>query len=138
MTTPDPIIVYTITDPHTLGCPLCDFTVDVPDVPVSDPLGAVFGMSGTTLALVHAEQAAKTASSSMERHLREHPVLDWLPRIGAAVDGVKCQICGRPRTAVDDLDYNPVQVITGQPIGWYSAEDGEICPKDMAQMVRGQ
>jgi len=81
MSTPDPIIVYTIRDQRTLACPLCEFTIDVPDVPVSDPLGSIFGMSGQTLAMVHAEQIAKRVSGEMRRHLEKHSVLDWLPRV---------------------------------------------------------
>lgn len=77
----DPIIVHTIRDQQTLACPLCDFTVDVPPVPVSDALGAVFGLSGTTLAMVHGEQMVKRASNTMRLHLRGHDVLDWLPRL---------------------------------------------------------
>lgn len=80
--TPDPIIVRTIRDAQTLACPLCDFTVEVPPVPVSDQLGEVFGMSGRALAMVHAEQSAKAASSSMRRHLESHSVEEWLDRIG--------------------------------------------------------
>lgn len=74
----DPIIAHTIRDHRTLGCPLCDFTIDVPDVPVSDALGSIFGMSGDTLARVHAEQTVKRVSDEMRRHLRDHSVLEWL------------------------------------------------------------
>lgn len=81
MTAPDPIIVHTIRDSHTLECPLCDFTIDVPEVPVSDPLAAIFGMSGQTLAMVHAEQIATRVSDEMRGHLEKHSVLDWLPRL---------------------------------------------------------
>lgn len=77
----DPIIMLTIRDARTLACPLCDFTVDVPPIPVSDELGEVFGMSGVTLAMVHAEQVARSASDDMRRHLAGHDVLDWLPRV---------------------------------------------------------
>lgn len=41
-----------------------------------------------------------------------------------------CGICGRERTPADK-DYSPMQAITGQPCGWYSADDGEICGHDM-------
>jgi len=47
----------------------------------------------------------------------------------------KCGVCGRERTLEDAYDYSPLQVITGQPIGWYSADDGEICPEDMTKMM---
>lgn len=52
----------------------------------------------------------------------------------------KCSICQRERTAegMDAYDYNPMQVITGQSLGWYSGEDGEICPEDMTKMIANQ
>lgn len=49
----------------------------------------------------------------------------------------KCIICGRERTVEDAYDYNPLQVVTGRPLGWYSGDDGEICPQDMEKMLRG-
>ena len=47
----------------------------------------------------------------------------------------KCSDCGRERTIQDAYDYSPLQVVTGQPLGWYSGSDGEICPEDMAKMM---
>lgn len=41
-----------------------------------------------------------------------------------------CGICRRERSP-EDVDYSPIQAITGQPCGWYSADDGEICGHDM-------
>ena len=50
----------------------------------------------------------------------------------------RCSVCGRERTLADVNDYNPLQAVMGAPLGWYSsAEDGEICPEDMEQMMRG-
>jgi len=55
-----------------------------------------------------------------------------------------CSVCKRRRTVgdpehpMDSYDYSPVQVITGQPFGWYSGDDGEVCPEDMTKMVRNQ
>ena len=49
----------------------------------------------------------------------------------------KCVVCGRERTLDDANDYNPLQVVTGRPLGWYSADDGEICPEDMERTMRG-
>ena len=80
MSAPDPIIVHTIRDERTLACPLCDFAVDVPPIPVTDDIGAALGMSGQTLALVHAEQSAKRASAQMREHLKRHDVVEWLTR----------------------------------------------------------
>lgn len=90
MSARDLIVVYTIRDHRTLACPLCDFTHDVPPVPVSDAAGEALGMSGQSLAQVHAEQQAKNASATMRRHLEQHDVLDWLPRVvpdGVAAEG---------------------------------------------------
>lgn len=77
----DPILVHTFRDERTLACPLCDYTLDVPPVPVSDAIGDALGMSGQTLAMVHAEQIAKRAAGSMRDHLATHDPTDWLPRI---------------------------------------------------------
>ena len=55
-----------------------------------------------------------------------------------------CAMCRRQRTLadpahpMDSYDYNPMQAITGQPMGWYSADDGEVCPECMEKMVRNQ
>lgn len=48
-----------------------------------------------------------------------------------------CVVCRRERTIADAYDYNPLQVITGKPLGWYSADDGEICPECMEKTIRG-
>ena len=50
----------------------------------------------------------------------------------------KCSSCSRPRTIADAYDYNPLQVVTGQPLGWYSGDDGEVCPECMTRIVGGQ
>jgi hypothetical protein len=56
----------------------------------------------------------------------------------------KCSICQRERTLgdgeyqMDSYDYSPIQVVTGKPLGWYSGDDGEVCPEDMAKMIRNQ
>lgn len=56
----------------------------------------------------------------------------------------KCSVCQRERTVgteehpMDSYDYNPAQVITGKPLGWYSGDDGEICPEDMTMMLDNQ
>ena len=50
----------------------------------------------------------------------------------------QCGMCGRERTIADVYDYNPLQVVMGQPLGWYSAGDGEICPECMTKTIRGQ
>lgn len=45
-------------------------------------------------------------------------------------ENVTCIICNRERTP-EDKDYSPMQVVWGQPCGWYSGDDGEICGHDM-------
>lgn len=50
----------------------------------------------------------------------------------------KCCLRGRERTVRDCYDYNPLQAITGQPLGWYSGGDGEVCPECMTTTLRGQ
>jgi hypothetical protein len=55
----------------------------------------------------------------------------------------KCTICKRERTAgdgehkMDMYDYNPMQVINNAALGWYSGDDGQLCPEDMEKMIRG-
>ena len=48
-----------------------------------------------------------------------------------------CSSCRRERELTDAYDYNPLQAITGQPLGWYSGDDGEVCPQCMESMIRG-
>lgn len=52
----------------------------------------------------------------------------------------KCSLCRRERTThgMDAYDYNPVQVLTGRPVGWYSGDDGEMCPECMTKTLRGE
>lgn len=49
----------------------------------------------------------------------------------------RCGACNRPRTPQDAYDYNPLQVVTNQPLGWYSGDDGEMCPECMTKIMRG-
>lgn len=54
-----------------------------------------------------------------------------------------CGACGRQRTLgdgdhpMDAYGYSPLQVITNKPFGWYSGDDGEVCPEDMERTIRG-
>ena len=50
----------------------------------------------------------------------------------------KCSLCGRERTLNDAYDYHPLQALTGKPLGWYSGDDGEVCPECMTGILRGQ
>ena len=58
-------------------------------------------------------------------------------------DVPKCGVCGRERALADPdhpmdaYDYSPLQIVTNQPLGWYSGDDGEMCPEDMARLIRG-
>jgi hypothetical protein len=55
-----------------------------------------------------------------------------------------CSACRRERTLgdgehrMDAYDYTPMQVLTGQPLGWYSGDDGEVCPECMTEMMAKQ
>lgn len=48
-----------------------------------------------------------------------------------------CGQRGRKRTMLDAYDYNPLQVVTGQLLGWYSHDDGELCAACMARLMDG-
>lgn len=53
----------------------------------------------------------------------------------------KCGMCQRERDIsreMDAYDYSPIQVITGRPFGWYSGDDGEVCPECMTKTLRAQ
>lgn len=51
-----------------------------------------------------------------------------------------CAMCKRERTleGMDAYDYNPIQALTGKPLGWYSGDDGEVCPECMTKTIGGQ
>lgn len=55
----------------------------------------------------------------------------------------KCQMCDRPRSVadaahpMDAYDYSPLQAVTGQPFGWYSGSDGEMCPECFTDVMKG-
>lgn len=56
----------------------------------------------------------------------------------------KCGMCHRERARsagehpMDAYDYSPLQVMTGKPLGWYSGDDGEVCPECMTTTMRNQ
>jgi len=55
-------------------------------------------------------------------------------RLGEVVaTTIVCSSCGDART--DEPDYTPLQPMMDQPLGWYSGDDGELCPKDMAELM---
>ncbi len=45
-----------------------------------------------------------------------------------------CDICKKVRT--DEPDYSPMQLLfpNAARVGWYSGDDGEICPDDMKKL----
>lgn len=49
----------------------------------------------------------------------------------------RCGQCDRERRA-DELDYTPLQALLALPLGWYSGDDGELCPECMTKLLRGQ
>ncbi len=52
----------------------------------------------------------------------------------------QCATCHRERTleGMDVYDYSPIQVVTGNPVGWYSDGDTELCPECMTKMLSRQ
>lgn len=55
-----------------------------------------------------------------------------------------CQLCHRDRTLgnpnhpMDAYDYSPLQVLSNSALGWYSGDDGEICPECMTKTLANQ
>lgn len=47
-----------------------------------------------------------------------------------------CSLCRRERTLDDAYDYHPLQVVTGRALGWYSGDDGELCPECLTKTLR--
>jgi len=46
-----------------------------------------------------------------------------------------CSEHGCTTNRTDEPDYSPIQAMTGQPLGWYSGDDGEFCPKHIAGLM---
>lgn len=55
------------------------------------------------------------------------------PEVSETVTQIICSQCKKVRTT--EPDYTPVQPVMGQPLGWYSGDDGEICPDDMVKLM---
>ncbi|MEU4386602.1 hypothetical protein [Promicromonospora sp. NPDC023805] len=64
-----------------------------------------------------------------------HVVAAEAPREPFALIPPTCGSCGRERGLQDPYDYNPIQALTGYPLGWYSGDDGEICPQCMTELT---
>lgn len=58
---------------------------------------------------------------------------DGIPAEVLGAPPVVCSMCGKKRTI--EPDYTPMQPMTGKPLGWYSGDDGEICPHDIAELM---
>jgi hypothetical protein len=71
-----------ITDEH-LACPLrgCTYIIECPAIPISDGVAGAFGLSGKTLASMHADLASSHAAQAMRIHLAGHTPEDWLQLI---------------------------------------------------------
>lgn len=74
------VLEYTMLGGDLLHCPvpLCSRTLYLKPISVSESVAATFGMSGETLARIHAEQAVKDAARQMMRHLEKHTPAEWL------------------------------------------------------------
>jgi hypothetical protein len=53
--------------------------------------------------------------------------------IGDIKAPAKCIDCGKQRT--NEPDYSPIQAVLRLPLGWYSGDDGEFCPDDIAKIM---
>lgn len=56
---------------------------------------------------------------------------------------IKCLACGRERDAYNNPEdmhnYSPASIIIdGQPSGWYSGDDGEICQRCFRDLFYNQ
>lgn len=80
-------------------------------------------------------QLADLVESGLEPEPLVEPVSGNSDNPGSGDFIQRCSDCHRERTINDFNDYNPLQVVTGQPIGWYSGSDGEICGGCMAKMM---
>lgn len=57
---------------------------------------------------------------------------------GPRLEPRKCSLCQRERTIHDAYDYNPLQALTGKPLGWYSGDTGEeVCPECLTKTILG-
>jgi hypothetical protein len=106
--------------------PSCDYIQEVRER-LADSMGlpveAITPTEGSNPHLIAAAQGA-----SMQR------AVDAVIPSAAIV----CGNCGRERGISDDYEYNPLQLVTGRPLGWYSNDDGEFCGGCLAAMMRGQ
>lgn len=123
----------------TYHCPFpgCDWTIEEPATPRVPPvLADAFGMSPAALGGVHLDQMTRRMEGDVRDHLRTHPGEDWAQSYATLgrQDAPECQLCGAKRSP-GTPDYDPVALITAGRIGWYSGDDGEMCPTCMAEAM---
>lgn len=51
---------------------------------------------------------------------------------------IVCAACRRPRTLADDYDYNPLQLVTGRPLGWFNGDGEQMCGDCLGKTMKGQ
>lgn len=51
------------------------------------------------------------------------------------MDEVKCVEDGCEVVRTDEPEYSFLQPALGKPLGWYSGDDGEFCPRHIAGML---
>lgn len=100
---------------------------------------------GKVVAAGLAPRDVKIGYGVEERPTSLHADVPYRPTLHVWVDapepaGPVCGACRRERTihGMDAYDYSPLQMITGQPLGWYSGDDGEMCPECMTDTLRRQ
>lgn len=49
--------------------------------------------------------------------------------------GAACSQPGCETHRTTEPEYSAIQAMTGQPLGWYSGDDGEFCPKHIAELM---
>lgn len=64
---------------HT--CPLCDWSINVPEPQHAPALAAVFGVTSDALASIHLQQEMRRTEAEAERHMITHKPQEWLPVI---------------------------------------------------------
>lgn len=144
-----PVTAMTNLDEHTRHDPVAERLARIgEDVRLSDSSAAARVRLGAATRDLHAFACAVLAlvddadrrSGDMADLVHVQDIRDAAARHLAVMSGSApiCGSCGRGRTLADTYDYNPLQVVTGQPLGWYSGDDGEVCPKCMTELLGGQ
>jgi hypothetical protein len=69
-------------------CPLCDWSIEIPEPQYAPGVAEVFGMDAATLANIHLHQSARRMENDLERHLSTHPVQAWVIALMQARDRI--------------------------------------------------